>query len=65
LCTALGRIEVTVSATGRTAQLFPVANDPFYYALAAGLAIVTGLLASLYPAWNASRVDPISVIRGQ
>jgi lipoprotein-releasing system permease protein len=65
LCSALGRIEVTVSATGRTAQLFPVANDPFYYALAAGLAIVTGLLASLYPAWNASRVDPIHVIRGQ
>jgi lipoprotein-releasing system permease protein len=65
LCTALGTIKVTVSATGRTAQLFPVANDPFYYALAAGLAIVTGLLASLYPAWNASRVDPIHVIRGQ
>ncbi len=65
LCTALGRIEVTVSATGRTAQLFPVANDPFYYALAAGLAIVAGLLASLYPAWSASRIDPIHVIRGQ
>lgn len=65
LCSALGRIEVAVSATGRTAQLFPVANEPFYYALAAGLAIVTGLIASLYPAWNASRIDPIHVIRGQ
>lgn len=65
LCSGLGRIEVTVSATGRTAQLFPVANEPSYYVLAAGLAVATGLLASLYPAWNASRVDPIHVIRGQ
>ncbi|MBI5693739.1 MAG: ABC transporter permease [Verrucomicrobia bacterium] len=65
LCDALGRIEVVVSATGRTAQLFPVANEPFYYGLAAGLAVVSGVLASLYPAWSASRVDPIHVIRGQ
>ncbi len=65
LCSWLGSIQVPVSATGRTAQLFPIANEPFYYGLAVGLALGTGLLASLYPAWNASRVDPIHVIRGQ
>lgn len=31
---------------------------------AIGLAVVLGFLAALYPAWRASRVDPVEVIRG-
>lgn len=32
--------------------------------LAFALAVVTGIIASLYPAWRAARVNPIEVIRG-
>ncbi len=31
---------------------------------AIGLAVLLGFLAALYPAWRASRVDPVEVIRG-
>jgi ABC-type lipoprotein release transport system permease subunit len=35
------------------------------FLLGNGLAMAAGLVASVYPAWRASRVNPIEVIRGQ
>lgn len=56
----------TVSATtGRETDLFPIALTWGNFLLGNGLALTTGLVASIYPAWRASRVDPIKVIRGQ
>lgn len=55
----------TISATtGRATDLFPVAITLGNFMIGNGLAIATGLLASIYPASRASKVDPIEVIRG-
>jgi ABC-type lipoprotein release transport system permease subunit len=38
-------------------------RDAATFAAAAGLAVVTALAGSLVPAWRATRVDPLKVIR--
>lgn len=57
-------VEVVVGVTGKPVQMFPLGLSPEKILLAFGIAITTGFLASLYPAWRAARVDPIEVIRG-
>jgi lipoprotein-releasing system permease protein len=54
----------TLSASGRSIELFPVELTPEMVLGAVGLALIVGLLSSLFPAWQAARVDPIEVIRG-
>ncbi|PUE09098.1 hypothetical protein B9Z51_09260 [Limnohabitans sp. T6-5] len=44
--------------------LFPLVLDPNLFALALGLASVTGLLAAFAPALRAARLDPVEAIRG-
>jgi lipoprotein-releasing system permease protein len=43
--------------------IFPIDLTPALFLSAAGIAIVTGLLAALVPARRAARLDPASVIR--
>jgi lipoprotein-releasing system permease protein len=43
---------------------FAIYERPSVYALAFVFAVVVGLLASLVPAWRASRVEPVDVLRG-
>ncbi|HEY2853951.1 MAG TPA: ABC transporter permease [Gemmatimonadaceae bacterium] len=44
--------------------LFGVApNDPLVFAVATGVLAVTGVLAAYIPAWRASMVDPMQVLR--
>lgn len=43
---------------------FPVSFDSKYYFLGAAYGIVTTLLAGLLPALKASRVDPVTILRG-
>lgn len=43
---------------------FAVYERPSLYVMAFGFAVVVGLLASLVPAWRASRVEPVDVLRG-
>jgi len=43
---------------------FAIYERPSVYMLAFVFAIVVGLLASLVPAWRASRVEPVDVLRG-
>lgn len=53
-------------AMGRIIQslLYEVTpQDPFAMAWAAGMLLVTGLAASLVPAWRAGRVDPARTLR--
>jgi lipoprotein-releasing system permease protein len=53
-------IEGVIKADG-----LPVHEDPRLYLFAAVFALVLGTLASLLPAWKASRVEPVEVLRGQ
>ncbi|MBI2528871.1 MAG: ABC transporter permease [Candidatus Rokubacteria bacterium] len=48
----------------RSGGVFRVDLRPELFAGAIGVAIVVGLLAALYPAWRAARVNPVDVIRG-
>jgi len=43
---------------------FAIYERPSVYALAFLFAVAVGLLASLVPAWRASRVEPVDVLRG-
>jgi lipoprotein-releasing system permease protein len=43
---------------------FVIYERPIVYVLAFVFAVVVGLLASLVPAWRASRVEPVDVLRG-
>lgn len=38
-------------------------TDPTTYAAVAGVLLLVALLASLVPAWRATRVDPIRTLR--
>jgi lipoprotein-releasing system permease protein len=49
---------------GRLVSIFSVEVKPSVILAAFFIAMVVGLLAALYPAWRASRVNPIEVIRG-
>lgn len=60
----LSSLKSISSTTGRATDLFPVAITVGNFMLGNGLAIATGLVASIYPASRASKVDPIEVIRG-
>ncbi len=47
------------------AEFMPIQETWQTYLSAAAFSLVVGALASLLPAWRASRVDPIDVLRGQ
>ncbi|MGQ9539827.1 MAG: FtsX-like permease family protein [Armatimonadota bacterium] len=64
LSLALYSIRTTVSATGRTAEVFPFDLTPDLVIRAIVIAVVVGVVASWYPAWRAARVNAIEVIRG-
>jgi putative ABC transport system permease protein len=53
---------LTVVGVGSVRQWPPV-MDPWLAPVAALLGIVVGLLAGIYPAWRASRVEPIAALR--
>ena len=61
----LSGLKTGAASTGRTADLFPIAFTLGNFLVGNGLAVATGLVASIYPASQASKVDPIEVIRGQ
>ncbi len=44
---------------------FLVYKDPRFYGFGALFAILTGVSASVLPAWRGSRVEPVDVLRGQ
>jgi lipoprotein-releasing system permease protein len=64
VCLWLATFRTSASATGRLVEVFPMALTQSVVLSALAVAVVVGFLASLYPAWKASCVDPIEVIRG-
>ncbi|MCE5200119.1 FtsX-like permease family protein, partial [bacterium] len=59
------RLRVSMSPTGRREEVFPIDLRLETVLGAVAVAIAVGFLASLYPSWRASKVNPIEVIRGQ
>lgn len=59
----LKQFKTTASATGRLAEIFPMALTPQLVVTALSTALVVGLIAAIYPAWRAARVNAIEVIR--
>ena len=57
----------TLAASGLLAsQLFGVnPRDPVVLGTVAGVLLVSGLLASLVPAWRATRVDPVVAMKAE
>ena len=62
----LGLLLAAVLVRLMEALLFGVSPyDPGTFALVAGLVVVVGLLATLIPAYRATRVDPIGTLRAE
>lgn len=61
----LRHTKVTVGMVYFRQSTWVVEESAGQYFLAAGFAILVGLVASLAPAWQASRIEPIDVLRGQ
>ncbi|MBL8149966.1 MAG: ABC transporter permease [Blastocatellia bacterium] len=64
LCLFLMTFRTVASTTGRQADVFPMNLTFSTVAMALTVAVVTGFVSSLYPAWRAARTNPIEVIRG-
>ncbi|NVO17015.1 MAG: ABC transporter permease [Rhodoplanes sp.] len=62
LCVALGSVEIRNPFTDVTH--IPIAWSPLHYAMAAGVAVVSSLVAGFLPARRAARLHPVEIIRG-
>jgi ABC-type antimicrobial peptide transport system permease subunit len=59
----VGLVVAGFGARLLTSVLFGVApSDPITFALVTGLLATTAVVASVVPAWRASRVDPVTVL---
>ena len=48
-----------------TISTFPVNNNPLYYVIGIGFALVSTFFAGFLPAQRARKIDPVEIIRGQ
>ncbi len=60
----LGTLRVNTEGILKSDR-FVVYDDPHFYLWGFVFALTVGLTASLVPAWRASRVEPVEVLRGQ
>jgi lipoprotein-releasing system permease protein len=61
----LGTLRVKVEGPLVRSPTFMVYRDSMVYLYGVVFALLTGVSASLLPAWRASRVEPVDVLRGQ
>ena len=66
LLVAVGGTRLLVALALEDSSVVPIATTPSLVTLsfAAGLSLVTGVLAGVAPAWLAARTDPIHALRG-
>ncbi|GMT42184.1 MAG: ABC transporter permease [bacterium] len=63
-CTALDRYQfIKLPADIYPAATLAVEMNPFDFALISGCALFITMLSAVYPAWNASRLDPAEALR--
>jgi putative ABC transport system permease protein len=64
LGSALGAVVgVAGGYAGAQAIGLPLAFQPVWFLAAVGVGVVVGVLAGLYPAWDAAQTDPIDALR--
>ena len=63
LIESLRRVHVTLEGTFRS-ETIVITDHVLIYAAGLGFAIFAGVCASVFPAWRASRVEPVAVLRG-
>jgi lipoprotein-releasing system permease protein len=59
----LRRVHVTLEGTFRS-ETIVVADHVLLYVAGLAFAVLFGIFASVFPAWRASRVEPVDVLRG-
>jgi lipoprotein-releasing system permease protein len=65
LLAALRQLPAASGGLGYTRpSTFAIYERPLVYVIAIAFAVLVGVLASLVPAWRASRVEPVDVLRG-
>jgi predicted permease len=66
LLVAVGASRLLVALAFRSAQFVPITTTPsvVVLAFAVGLALVTGVVFGVAPAWFVTRTDPIEALRG-
>ena len=60
----LKSMEITMDAPGGQQITLPVVIDPWNFVIIVLLAIALSVIAGAYPAWKASRLDPVEAIKG-
>jgi lipoprotein-releasing system permease protein len=60
----LGKLKVHMEGGAIKTDTFLVAEDPHFYLYGIGFALLVGMTAALIPAWRASKVEPVDVLRG-
>lgn len=48
-----------------TIKTYPINYDPIFYVIGISFALFTTLIAGLFPAQKASKIDPVEIIRGK
>jgi lipoprotein-releasing system permease protein len=64
LLALMSTLKVPTEALVKSATLL-IYEDPIYYVHGLFFALLTGVSASLLPAWRGSQVEPVDVLRGQ
>ena len=60
----LGSLQIKQEGLVKSST-FLVYKDPMFYLYGVFFAMITGITASLLPAWRAAKVEPVDVLRGQ